>query len=81
MAIPTQPAQTLIEKIRSLPADWVAQVEDFVDSLKQREQAKQPPARKPLDSPVISVGKWPDDLSPRREEGYEQSGCFKDRTT
>ncbi|WP_218068251.1 DUF2281 domain-containing protein [Candidatus Thiosymbion oneisti] len=57
MAMPSQHAQTLIEKIWSLPADRVAEVEDFVDSLKQREQAKQPPTRKPLDFPVISVGK------------------------
>jgi len=69
MAIPAQHAQTLIEKIRSLPADRIAEVENFVDSLKQREQTKQPTARKPLDFPVISVGKWPDDLSLHRE-GY-----------
>ncbi|WP_165742145.1 hypothetical protein [Candidatus Thiosymbion oneisti] len=57
MAMPSQHAQTLIEKIRSLPVDRIAKMEDSVDSLKQRESAKQPPTRKPLDFPVISVGK------------------------
>jgi len=74
MAIPAQHTQTLVEKIRSLPADRVAEVEDFVDSLKQREQVKQPPARKPLNFPVISVGKWPDDLSLCRKDMYGDDG-------
>jgi hypothetical protein len=30
----------LIEKIRSLPADKVAEVEDFVDFLRQREEER-----------------------------------------
>ena len=30
----------LIEKIRSLPADKVVEVEDFVDFLRQREEAR-----------------------------------------
>ena len=30
----------LIEKIRSLPADKVGEVEDFVDFLRQREEAR-----------------------------------------
>jgi hypothetical protein len=30
--------ETLIQKIRSLPPEWVAEVEDFVDSLRLRDQ-------------------------------------------
>lgn len=74
MAIPARHAQALIEKIRSLPADRITEVENFVDSLKQQEQAKQPPARKPPDFPVISVGKWPDDLSLCRKDMYSDDG-------
>jgi hypothetical protein len=33
--------QELIEKIRSLPADKLAEVEDFVDFLRQREAERQ----------------------------------------
>ena len=32
--------QELIEKIRSLPADKLAEVEDFVDFLRQREEER-----------------------------------------
>jgi hypothetical protein len=32
--------QKLVEKIRSLPADKLAEVEDFVDSLRQREEER-----------------------------------------
>jgi hypothetical protein len=31
--------QTLVNKIRDLPADKIAEVEDFVDFLRQRERA------------------------------------------
>lgn len=42
---PAMPAGTrrdreLIEKIRSLPADKLAEVEDFVDFLRQREEER-----------------------------------------
>jgi hypothetical protein len=63
-----------MEKIQSLPADRLAEVEDFVDFLKQRTQIKQPTQRKSLDFPVISVGKWPEDLSLRREDMYDEDG-------
>ncbi len=74
MSIQSQPMQNLVEKIRSLPAERIAEVEDFVDFLKQRTQARQPAPRKPLDFPVISVGKWPEDLSLRREDMYGDDG-------
>lgn len=74
MSIQTQPIQNLVEKIRSLPAERIAEVEDFVDFLKQRTQTRQPGPRKPLDFPVISVGQWPEDLSLRREDMYGDDG-------
>ena len=36
MAISKQDTQALIDKIRSLPTDRIAEVEDFVDFLKMR---------------------------------------------
>jgi Protein of unknown function (DUF2281) len=74
MSIPAQNPQTLLEKIQSLPAERIAEVEDFVDFLKQRARTKRPAQRKPLDFPVISVGKWPEDLSLRREDMYGDNG-------
>ncbi|WP_372720336.1 MULTISPECIES: DUF2281 domain-containing protein [Gammaproteobacteria] len=74
MSIQTEPMQDLVEKIQSLPAERIAEVEDFVDFLKQRARAKQHAKREPLDFPVISVGKWPEDLSLRREDMYGDDG-------
>ncbi len=74
MSIQSQPMRSLMEKIQSLPAERIAEVEDFVDFLKQRTQVSQPDRRKPLDFPVISVGKWPGDLSLRREDMYGDDG-------
>lgn len=74
MSIQTQPIQDLVDKIQSLPAERIAEVEDFVDFLKQRAPAKQHTKREPLDFPVISVGKWPEDLSLRREDLYGDDG-------
>ncbi len=31
-------AQSLIEKIRALPADRIAEIEDFIDFIRMREQ-------------------------------------------
>ena len=75
MATPLHSAQALIEKIKSLPADRVAEVEDFVDFLRQRTQATKSTTRKEsLDFPVISVGRWPDNLSLSREDLYGDDG-------
>jgi len=66
-----QNTQALIEKIQSLPIDRIAEVEDFVDFLRQKTKRSQVTAsKKALDFPVISVGKWPDDLSLSREDMY-----------
>lgn len=69
-----QSMEQLIEKIRHLPAERIAEVEDFVDFLQERTKA-QPKAAKgaAFDFPVISVGQWPLDLSLRREDMYGNS--------
>jgi hypothetical protein len=75
MTLPAQNAQALLEKIQSLPTDRIAEVEDFVDFLRERAAArKKAVSKEPLDFPVISVGKWPEDLSLRREDMYGDDG-------
>ncbi len=75
MATPMQNTQALIDKIQSLPADRIAEVEDFVDFLKQRaRQRKTSTNKQSLDFPVMSVGKWPSDLSLSRENMYGDDG-------
>ncbi len=75
MAKPMQNTQALIEKIQSLPTDQITEVEDFVDFLRQRtKRSKITASTKALDFPVISVGKWPDDLSLSREDMYGDDG-------
>ena len=76
MATPMQSAQTLIEKIQSLPADRIVEVEDFVDFLRQRARLRKTTAinKEALNFPVMSVGKWPDGLSLSREDMYGDDG-------
>jgi len=75
MTTPIQNAQALIEKIQSLPTDRIAEVEDFVDFLKQRTKLRKTVTRKQsLDFPVMSVGQWPTDLSLSREDMYGDDG-------
>ena len=69
MATPMRDTQTLLEKIQALPAERIAEVEDFVDFLKQRA-SKKATEDEPLDFPTMSVGRWPEDLSLRREDMY-----------
>ena len=73
MATPMHNTQTLLEKIQALPAERIAEVEDFVDCLKQRA-SKKSAQHEPLDFPTMSVGKWPEDLSLRREDMYGDNG-------
>ena len=73
MATPMHNTQTLIQKIQALPAEQIAEVEDFVDFLKQRA-SKKTAQHEPLDFPTMSVGKWPEDLSLRREDMYGDNG-------
>jgi len=74
MSTPAQNPQALLEKIQSLPAERIAEVEDFVDFLKERVPTKRPARRNSLDFQVISVGKWPEDISLRREDMYGDNG-------
>ena len=76
MSVSAQNAQTLMEKIQSLPPDCIAEVEDFVDFLRERatRRKKTVTDKGTLDFPVISVGKWPEDLSLRREDMYGDDG-------
>ena len=73
MATPMNNTRTLLEKIQALPAERIEQVEDFVDFLKQRA-SKKSAQHEPLDFPTMSVGKWPEDLSLRREDMYGDNG-------
>ena len=75
MTIPAQSAQTLLEKIQSLPADRVAEVEDFVDFLREwAGTRKTATGREPLNFPVDDLGPWPEGLSLRREDMYGDDG-------
>ncbi|HEX20602.1 MAG TPA: DUF2281 domain-containing protein [Acidiferrobacteraceae bacterium] len=76
MATPMQIAKALIEKIQALPADRIAEVEDFVDFLRERMRRRKAAttSKESLDFPVMSVGKWPDDLSLSREDMYGDDG-------
>ncbi len=68
--------QSLIKKIQSLPADRIAEVEDFVDFLKERTHHRKTTFKDKelLDFPVIRVGKWPENFSLRREDMYGDNG-------
>ena len=76
MSAPAHDTQALMEKIQSLPAERIAEVEDFVDFLRERATRRKESTtdKAPLDFPVISVGKWPEDLSLRREDMYGDDG-------
>ncbi len=75
MATPMQSAKALIEKIQSLPTDRIAEVEDFVDFLKERvRRRKATTSKESLDFPVDDLGPWPDGLSLRREDMYGNDG-------
>ena len=76
MITPTHSTQALIEKIQSLPTDRIAEVEDFVDFLKQQTRLRKAEhtSKEPLDFPVMSVGKWPSDFNLSREDMYGDDG-------
>lgn len=75
MATPMHNTQTLIEKIQSLPPERIAEVEDFVDFLRERSTTgKRTTAKEPLDFPVDDPGPWPEGLSLRREDMYGDDG-------
>lgn len=75
MTVAMRKAQALLEKLQSLPEERFAEVEDFVDFLKERTAREEVADKEsPLDFPVISVGKWPENLSLRREDMYGDDG-------
>ena len=75
MTIPAQNAQALMEKIQSLPTDRIAEVEDFVDFLRERAATRMGnTSEKPLDFPVDDLGPWPEGLSLHRENMYGDDG-------
>lgn len=71
----TDPTRTLLEKLRHLPPDRLAEVDDFIDFLLTRAAASARTAPRPAqDFPVINVGRWPQDLSLHREDMYGDDG-------
>ncbi len=66
-SLQTRIPRTLLDKIRSLPVERIAQVEDFVDFLRQRASNTSEHGE-PLDFPVDDLGPWPEGLSLRRED-------------
>lgn len=74
MTIPAHSAQSLLEKIQSLPLDRIAEVEDFVDFLRERTKPRPTTHQDLLDFPVDDLGPWPEGLSLRREDMYGDDG-------
>ena len=69
------PTRAMLEKLRHLPPDRLAEVDDFIDFLLGRAAAAARTAPRPTsDFPVISVGRWPNDLSLHREDLYGDDG-------
>lgn len=68
--------QPLLNKLKELPPERVAEVETFVDFLRSRGSATRTTAdpRAPFTFPVDHVGQWPQDLSLRREDMYGDNG-------
>ena len=66
-------AQSLASKLSELPPERVAEVEDFIDFLRSRAQTRHT-TQCVSDFPVISVGRWPENLSLRREDLYGDDG-------
>jgi len=76
MATTIQNAQVLMKKIQSLPLDRIAEVEDFVDFLKERVKLRKTSmtGKQSLDFPVDDLGVWPEGLSLSREDMYGDDG-------
>jgi hypothetical protein len=71
-----QTIENLVDKIRHLPADRVAEVEDFVDFLSQRAKRQQAAQSKneSFEFPVVRIDDWPENLNLSREEMYGDDG-------
>ena len=72
MTVPAQDVQALIEKMRSLPSDRIAEVDDFVDILRLRKKQRKIAVTEKdvMDFPVDDLGPWPDGLNLSRMEIY-----------
>ena len=72
MTLPAQDVQALMEKIRSLPPDRIAEVDDFVEflRLRNRQQRIAVTEQDTLDFPVDDLGPWPEGLNLSRAELY-----------
>lgn len=68
--------QPLVDKLKELSPERLAEVENFIDFLRARSQGRRAGADRQTspDFPVISVGRWPEDLSLRREDIYGDDG-------
>ena len=66
--------QSLVTKLKELPPERVAEVEDFIDFLRSRNRTQRGRPRQSFDFPVISVGRWPEGLSLRCEDMYDDDG-------
>ncbi|WP_022947266.1 hypothetical protein [Methylohalobius crimeensis] len=64
--------QPLVNKLKELPPERVAKVEDFIDFLSSRGPAERTAAGPR--APVDQVGQWPEDLSLRRDDMYGDNG-------
>ena len=81
MSVASPSMRELMVKIEALPASRIA---DFVEFLRMRVHPSEKTAitgradrssdRQSLNFPVISVGRWPEDLSLRREDLYGDDG-------
>ncbi|MDN5871556.1 MAG: DUF2281 domain-containing protein [Nitrococcus sp.] len=67
--------QGLVDKLQELPPECIAEVEDFIDFLRQRRRrlAVGKPSEERI-FPTISVGEWPQGLSLHREKLYGDDG-------
>jgi hypothetical protein len=72
-----QHIEQAVTKLKKLPPERIAEVEDFIDFLNQRGCNESSPihsAAEADDFPVISVGQWPEGLNLRREDLYGDDG-------
>ena len=72
MTVPAQDVKALREKIRSLPSDRIAEVDDFVDFLRRQKIQRTITVtdEQLMDFPVVDLGSWPDGLNLSRAELY-----------
>jgi len=69
------PTRAMLEKLRLLSPDRLAEVDDFIDFLLNRAAVSACTAPHPTPGfPVIRVGRWAKDLSLHREDRYGDDG-------